>query len=107
MSDEPIPESLTFDDVLLVPGHSTVVPGDVDVRTRLTFSKQIETERFLAVDSSIQEADAKLQPQELMLTAGTAHSRIECKRTAWTLLGWVCYPKPLRLSYCRSCLSCC
>ncbi|MEE9368234.1 MAG: hypothetical protein V3V05_05145 [Pontiella sp.] len=43
---------------------------DQDVRTRLTFSKQVETERFLDVDSAIQEADAQLQSQELMLTAG-------------------------------------
>ncbi len=30
------PEALTFDDVLLVPGPSAVMPGQVDVRTRLT-----------------------------------------------------------------------
>ncbi len=29
-------EALTFDDVLLVPAESSVVPGDTDVRTRLT-----------------------------------------------------------------------
>jgi IMP dehydrogenase len=29
-------EALTFDDVLLKPGHSLVMPGQVDVRTRLT-----------------------------------------------------------------------
>ena len=31
-----IPEALTFDDVLLRPGHSEVVPSQVDVRSRLT-----------------------------------------------------------------------
>ncbi len=31
-----IGEALTYDDVLLVPNHSTVLPRDVDVRTRLT-----------------------------------------------------------------------
>jgi IMP dehydrogenase len=36
MKDGPIPEALTFDDVLLVPGRSDVVPGNVDVATRLT-----------------------------------------------------------------------
>ena len=30
------PEALTFDDVLLKPGHSTVMPSGVDIRTRLT-----------------------------------------------------------------------
>ena len=29
-------QSLTFDDVLLLPNHSTVVPKDVDLSTRLT-----------------------------------------------------------------------
>jgi IMP dehydrogenase len=35
-----IREALTFDDVLLVPGESSVLPGDVDTRTKLT--KNIE-----------------------------------------------------------------
>ena len=29
-------EALTFDDVLLVPAHSTVLPKDVDLSTQLT-----------------------------------------------------------------------
>ena len=29
-------EALTFDDVLLQPGHSLVLPAEVDIRTRLT-----------------------------------------------------------------------
>jgi IMP dehydrogenase len=33
---EPLREALTFDDVLLVPGASAVLPRDVNVRTRLT-----------------------------------------------------------------------
>ncbi len=36
MQDRPIREALTFDDVLLVPAHSTVLPSSVDTRTRLT-----------------------------------------------------------------------
>ena len=31
-----IPEGLTFDDVLLVPSHSELLPGEADTRTRLT-----------------------------------------------------------------------
>ncbi len=30
------PEALTFDDVLLVPAHSAIMPGQADLRTRLT-----------------------------------------------------------------------
>jgi IMP dehydrogenase len=33
-------EALTFDDVLLLPGHSEVMPGEVDIRSRVT--KEIE-----------------------------------------------------------------
>lgn len=35
MTDE-IPEGLTYDDVLMVPQFSEIVPGEADVRTRLT-----------------------------------------------------------------------
>src|SRR3954451_16041584 len=35
-SDRFADEGLTFDDVLLVPRHPTVLPADADVRTRLT-----------------------------------------------------------------------
>jgi IMP dehydrogenase len=36
MLDDKLRESLTFDDVLLVPAYSEVLPNQVDVRTRLT-----------------------------------------------------------------------
>jgi IMP dehydrogenase len=32
----PVPEALTFDDVLLVPAHSKLLPSAVDIKTRLT-----------------------------------------------------------------------
>src|SRR5436305_11201403 len=31
-----LPEALTFDDVLLLPGYSEVLPSQVELRTRLT-----------------------------------------------------------------------
>jgi IMP dehydrogenase len=36
LPDGPLEEALTFDDVLLVPAESDVIPKDVDVRTNLT-----------------------------------------------------------------------
>src|ERR1017187_9378407 len=36
MLDGPIPEALTFDDVLLVPNKSAILPTQVDTRTRVT-----------------------------------------------------------------------
>ncbi len=32
----PLTEALTFDDVLLLPGHSKVLPGAAELKTRLT-----------------------------------------------------------------------
>src|SRR4051794_20963910 len=39
MIDGPVPEALTFDDVLLVPAKSSVLPAQVDTHT--WFSRQI------------------------------------------------------------------
>ena len=36
MIDSPIPEALTFDDVLLLPGKSSILPTEVDTRTCFT-----------------------------------------------------------------------
>src|ERR1700744_3738687 len=38
MIPQAIPEGLTFDDVLLVPARSEVLPAEADTRTRLTRS---------------------------------------------------------------------
>jgi len=43
MNDKFSKEGLTFDDVLLIPGHSTVLPSEVDVSTRLTRNIRLET----------------------------------------------------------------
>ena len=36
MAIEHIPSSLTFDDVLLIPQYSEVLPKDIDISTSLT-----------------------------------------------------------------------
>ena len=36
MVEEPLPEGLTFDDVLLIPARSDVLPRDTNVSTLLT-----------------------------------------------------------------------
>jgi IMP dehydrogenase len=36
MLEFPVPEALTFDDVLLVPAHSSILPSQVDTKTELT-----------------------------------------------------------------------
>jgi IMP dehydrogenase len=43
MTDRFGKEGLTFDDVLLIPGHSEVMPQGVDISTRLTRNVRLET----------------------------------------------------------------
>jgi IMP dehydrogenase len=52
----PIPEALTFDDVLLVPGASEVLPGQVDTRTRLTRTIELGIPLLSAAMDTVTEA---------------------------------------------------
>jgi len=49
-------EALTFDDVLLVPGHSTVLPHTADLRTRLTRSIELNIPLVSAAMDTVTEA---------------------------------------------------
>ncbi|RMG49833.1 MAG: IMP dehydrogenase [Gammaproteobacteria bacterium] len=51
-----IQEALTFDDVLLVPAHSTVLPKDVDLRTRLTRGIELNIPLVSAAMDTVTEA---------------------------------------------------
>jgi IMP dehydrogenase len=55
-SDKIIGEALTYDDVLLVPNHSTVLPRDVDVRTRLTRSISMNIPLLSAAMDTVTES---------------------------------------------------
>ena len=48
--------ALTFDDVLLVPGHSVVLPSDVDVSTRLTRNITLSTPISSAAMDTVTES---------------------------------------------------
>lgn len=50
-------EGLTFDDVLLVPAYSQVLPRDVDIRTRLTKDITLNTPILSAAMDTVTEAD--------------------------------------------------
>lgn len=52
-----IPEGLTFDDVLLVPAHSDVLPRDVDVTTNFTTDIRLHTPIVSAAMDTVTEAD--------------------------------------------------
>ncbi|GAA0857073.1 IMP dehydrogenase [Aliiglaciecola litoralis] len=49
-------EALTFDDVLLVPGHSTVLPHTADLRTRLTRTVSLNIPLVSAAMDTVSEA---------------------------------------------------
>ncbi len=56
MIESPIREALTFDDVLLVPAYSDVLPNQVDVRTRLTERITLNLPILSAAMDSVTEA---------------------------------------------------
>ncbi len=49
-------EALTFDDVLLLPAHSTVMPGDADLRTNLTREIQLSIPLISAAMDTVTES---------------------------------------------------
>jgi IMP dehydrogenase len=49
-------EALTFDDVLLLPGHSEILPGSVDLKTRLTAEIMLNLPIISAAMDTVTEA---------------------------------------------------
>src|SRR6202167_3678276 len=56
MIDGPIPEGLTFDDVLLLPGKSSVLPTEVDTRTCFTRKIQLNIPLVSAAMDTVTES---------------------------------------------------
>jgi IMP dehydrogenase len=56
MLNDTITEGLTFDDVLLVPAHSLILPRDVDLSTRLTRNIQLNIPLVSAAMDTVTEA---------------------------------------------------
>jgi len=60
MDDKDLRLGLTFDDLLLVPGHSTVLPSEVDVSTRLTKKIRLNIPIVTAAMDTVTEADTAI-----------------------------------------------
>src|SRR5690606_27781259 len=56
-SDKFFGEGLTFDDVLLVPAYSTVLPREVDIRTQLTKDIRLNIPMLSAAMDTVTEAN--------------------------------------------------
>src|SRR5258707_1885469 len=56
MISSPVPEALTFDDVLLVPSYSQVVPTQVSTQTQLTRNITLSTPLMSAAMDTVTEA---------------------------------------------------
>jgi IMP dehydrogenase len=56
MLEREVPEALTFDDVLLVPRHSSVLPSEVDVSARLTRNIVLQVPIVSAAMDTVTEA---------------------------------------------------
>ena len=57
MSDKILMEGLTFDDVLLIPQKSEVLPADVSLKTRLTRKITLNTPLLSAAMDTVTEAN--------------------------------------------------
>ncbi len=53
-------ETLTFDDVLLLPGHSTVLPNEVSLKTRLTKRLHLNVPLLSAAMDTVTESDTAI-----------------------------------------------
>ncbi len=60
MSESEIREGLTFDDVLLVPAASEVLPNEVDLRTRLTCDIELNTPLISAAMDTVTEHETAI-----------------------------------------------
>ncbi len=55
-------EALTFDDVLLVPAHSTVLPNTADLSTQLTKTIRLNIPMLSAAMDTVTEARPAIAP---------------------------------------------
>lgn len=75
-------EALTFDDVLLTPGHSTVLPADVDVKTKITKDIVLNVPLVsAAMDTVTESRTARAMAQ--VGGVGVIHKNMDIERQAY------------------------
>ena len=85
MASETIPEALTFDDVLLLPAESAVLPAEVKLKTRLTNSISLNLPIVSAAMDTVTEANlaiALAQLAESVLSTRIWNPRNKLKKSA-------------------------
>ncbi len=80
-----IQEALTFDDVLLVPAHSTVLPNQVDLSTRLTRAIELKIPLVSAAMDTVTEARLAIA-LALEGGIGIVHKNMSAERQAKEVL---------------------
>ena len=80
-----IQEALTFDDVLLVPAHSTVLPNQVDLSTRLTRGIELKIPLVSAAMDTVSEARLAIA-LALEGGIGIVHKNMSAERQAKEVL---------------------
>ena len=78
-------EALTFDDVLLVPAHSTVLPNTADLSTQLTKTIRLNIPMLSAAMDTVTEARPAIAPHRkvaLALFTKTCLSNVRRKKFA-------------------------
>ena len=84
-----IATALTFDDVLLVPQHSTVVPTQVDVSTRLTRNIRLNVPLLSAAMDTVTESGLAIAMAQLG-GLGVIHKNLSIQEQASEVwLSWL------------------
>ena len=78
---ESIEQALTFDDVLLVPGRSSVLPKDADLSTRLTRKLSLNLPLLSAAMDTVTESDMAVALAQLG-GLGVIHRNLSAKKQA-------------------------
>ncbi len=79
-------EALTFDDVLLVPAHSTVLPNEVDLQTKLTREISLKIPLLSAAMDTVTEGRMAIA-MALEGGIGIVHKNMSAERQAREVMG--------------------